>query len=387
MANTGLMAGVFRSSVWLRPDADQNRTDNLARTLRGQTHKGRARGLSMYVRSFVGFVVLMTACLVSSASFADNFERNIMTGGPSGTYIQFGRDIAALGKSCGLNLNVVESAGSLENFSALRNRRNTQFGIVQSDVLEYLKTYESADPEIQQAVRGVRIMLPLYNEEIHILARKDIADVSSLSGRRVAIGKVNSGTYLTASLMLDILGIKGAQRLEFSQDEALPMLERGEIDAFFYVAGAPASLFVKNTIDGSRFHLLPIRDEALMRTYTPTTIAAGTYSFQEQPVDLIAVKAVLMTFEYEPGRNAYHRESCHSVQNFSRLIVDGLERLQGEGHPKWKQVNLSALPPGWQVGTCVREGLDPSFEPTCAPTSAGGGNEQYLDLLKQHLKP
>lgn len=341
----------------------------------------------MFFRRISGFVILAVASLISSVSLADNFERNIMTGGASGTYIQFGRDIAAIGKACGLNLNVVESAGSLENFSALRNRRNTQFGIVQSDVLEYLKTYESADPEIQQAVRGVRIMLPLYNEEIHILARKDIADISGLSGRRVAIGKVNSGTYLTASLMLDILGIKGAQRLDYSQDEALPMLERGEIDAFFYVAGAPASLFVKNPIDGSRFHLLPIRDEALMRTYTPTTIAAGTYSFQDAPVDLVAVKAVLMTFEYEPGRNAYHRESCRSVQNFSRLIVDGLDRLQRDGHPKWKQVNLSALPPGWQVGACVSEGLAPSFEPSCTSTGASDNNKQYLDLLKKSLKP
>lgn len=332
-------------------------------------------------------VVLAVVSLSSSHSLADGFERNLMSGGPSGTYIQFGRDIAALGRTCGLDLNVVESEGSLENFSALRNRRNTQFGIVQSDVLEYLKTYESADREIQQAVRGVRIMFPLYNEEIHILGRKEISDVRGLKGLRVAIGKVNSGTYLTASLMLDILGIKDAERLEFSPDEALPMLERGEIDAFFYVAGAPAPLFAKNQIDGSRFHLLPIRDESLMRTYTPTKLGAGTYSFQETPVDVVSVKAVLMTFEYEPGRNAYHRESCNSVANFSRLIVDGLERLQSEGHPKWKQVDLSALPPGWKVGACVKQGLEPTFKPTCSASVVSDENKQYLDLLKQHLKP
>jgi uncharacterized protein len=340
----------------------------------------------MFRRNFWAVVLLAAVSLCSTTSRADNFERNIMTGGPSGTYIQFGRDIAALGRTCGLNLNVIESAGSLENFSALRNRRNTQFGIVQSDVLEYLKTYESADREIQRAIRGVRIMFPLYNEEIHILARREISDIRGLKGLRVAIGKVNSGTYLTASLMLDILGVKDVQRLEFSPDDALPMLERGEIDAFFYVAGAPASLFVKNQIDGSRFHLLPIRDEPLMRTYTPTTLPAGTYSFQDTPVEMGSVKAVLMTFEYEPGRNAYHRESCSSVANFSHLIVDGLERLQSEGHPKWKQVDLSALPPGWQVGSCVKQGLEPAFEPTCSVAPVSDNNKQYLDLLKQHLK-
>ena len=89
-----------------------------------------------------------------------------MTGGPTGTYIKIGRDIAGLGKACGQTLNVVESAGSLENFSGVRNRKNTQFGIVQNDVLEYLKTFEANDPEIQQAVRGVRIM-PRRGRHIH----------------------------------------------------------------------------------------------------------------------------------------------------------------------------------------------------------------------------
>lgn len=341
----------------------------------------------MFHQNLKRIALVAASLFAANFAMADFFERNIMTGGPTGTYIQFGRDIAALGKTCGLNLNVVESAGSLENFSALRNRRNTQFGIVQSDVLEYLKTYEAQDAQIQQAVRGVRIMFPLYNEEIHILARRDIADIRGLAGRRVAIGKVDSGTYLTASLMLDILGIKDAQRLEYTQDQALPLLEQGQIDAFFYVAGAPASLFVKNNIDASRFHLLPIRDEALMRTYTPTTIPAGTYSFQNEPVSLVSVKAVLMTFDYEPGKNAYHRESCRSVSDFSRLILDGLERLQGEGHPKWKQVNLTAVPPGWRVGACVRRGLESDYKPTCAAAPVSSNNEQYLDLLKQRLKP
>jgi TRAP-type uncharacterized transport system substrate-binding protein len=124
----------------------------------------------------------------AQASQSAEFERNIMTGGPTGTYIQIGKDLAGLGAQCGLTLNVVESAGSLENFVGVRKRRNTQFGIVQSDVLEYLKTYEANDPEVQDAVRGVRIMFPLYNEEVHVLARKDLSGIRELEGQRVAVG-------------------------------------------------------------------------------------------------------------------------------------------------------------------------------------------------------
>ncbi|MGV8939375.1 MAG: TAXI family TRAP transporter solute-binding subunit [Allorhizobium sp.] len=340
-------------------------------------------------RLMLALLSAAAAVLAAAPTISAEFERNIMTGGPTGTYVRIGRDIADLGKACGMTLNVAESAGSLENFVGVRNRRNTQFGIVQSDVLEYLKTFEANDPEVQQAVRGVRIMFPLYNEEVHVLARRDIASLKDLSGRKVAIGVQDSGTFLTASLMLDILQIKAGERLPVNPDQALPKLLSGEIDAFFYVAGAPAPLFAANAIDGAKFHLLPITEAPLLATYTPSKIAAGTYSFMDQPVDLVAVKAVLMTYDYDPNKNAYHRDSCTTVSDFSSLILNGLGTLEASGHPKWKTVDLTALPPGWQVGSCVKAGLALDYKPACsAPVAAPvtDSNEEYLNLLKQRLK-
>ncbi|MBX9456209.1 MAG: TAXI family TRAP transporter solute-binding subunit [Rhizobium sp.] len=329
---------------------------------------------------------------VAVPASAAELEKNIMTGGPTGTYIKIGGDIAGLGKACGQTLNVVESAGSLENFSGVRNRRNTQFGIVQNDVLEYLKTFEAGDADIQQAVRGVRIMFPLYNEEVHVLARTEIKTMADLSGRKVAVGVKDSGTYLTSSLMLDILQIKGVQKVEVNPDKALPQLQSGEIDAFFYVAGAPASLFQGDAIDGAKFHLVPITEAPLLATYIPAKIEPGTYAFQQQPVDTVAVKAVLMTFDYDKNRNAYHRESCKAVADFSSYIISNLDKLQTSGHPKWKTVDLTALPPGWKVGVCVKEGLAADYKPTCVASAAtpasdeGDENDDYLKLLKERLK-
>src|ERR1044072_4057164 len=186
----------------------------------------------MRISGIVGSLVLAAALLALPASAAE-VEKNIMTGGAKGTYIKIGRDIAALAKACGQTLNVVESAGSLENFNGVRNRKNTQFGIVQNDLLEYLKTFEANDKDIQQAVKGVRIMFPLYNEEVHVLAKKDIANLEGLASKKVAIGVKDSGTYLTATLMLDILQIKDAEKVLLNPDQALPKLQSGEIDAFF----------------------------------------------------------------------------------------------------------------------------------------------------------
>lgn len=313
--------------------------------------------------------------LCLSPARAQEFEKNILTGGPTGTYIQIGNDLSREMAQCGRTLTVRESAGSLENFLGVRARPHTQFGIVQSDVLEYLNTFASEDPAIARAIHNVRIAFPLYNEEVHVLANREIADLQGLNGKRVAIGAEASGTFLTASLVLDLVGVSPAERVTVNPGDALPMLLAGDIDAFFYVAGAPTKAFESAEIDPERFHLLPIKDETLKAVYVPSTIPAGTYPFQAEPVDLIAVKAVLMTYEYNPRLNSYHRESCKAVSDLAHVIITRFQNLQETGHPKWKGVDLNDLPPGWDVSECVNAGLDPAYPMTCdggAPAAAEG---------------
>lgn len=304
---------------------------------------------------------------------------SIMTGSPTGTYIQFGRDMARLMGQCGHPMDVVESAGSLENFLGVRQRPRTQFGIVQNDVLEYMQTFAAQDPDIARAIQGVRIAFPLYEEEVHILARNDIQSFQDLSGKRVAIGTENSGTFLTASLMLSLAGLQPSEKLPIAPADALQQLLTGRIDAFFYVAGAPASLYANSAIDGSRFHLLPIADDTLRSVYTPSTLAAQTYPFQGEPVDLVAVKAILMTYDYEASRNAYHRQACDAVSDLSSLISNNLDSLREFGHPKWQDVDLGAVPPGWDIGACVKRGTSQEYNMNCtAPVPTDGdANESY----------
>ncbi len=341
----------------------------------------------MNIKTILASLLLIAASAGSLQ--AQEFEKNIMTGGPKGTYIQIGRDLAALGGECGLTLNVQESAGSLENLVAVKRRTNTQFGIVQSDVLEYVNTYSRNDPKLKRSLYGVRIMFPLYNEEVQVLASRDVTRLSDLSGRKVAIGKMDSGTFLTATLILDILRIKDADRIAIGAAEALPMLLNGEIDAMFYVAGAPTKLFSDAAIDGEKFRLVNIEEPELLATYTPTKIAGGTYPFQRDPVNVVAVKAVLMTYDYKAAKNSYHRQSCKAVSDFSSIILSNLDRLKRTGHPKWKDVNLSELPPGWKVGSCVKEGMAANYKPTCSATAKApraASDDEYLKLLKQRLQ-
>ncbi len=303
-------------------------------------------------------------------STASAFERNILTGGATGTYIQIGGDLSGLAAACGIELNVRESAGSLENFLGVRKRRHTQLGIVQSDVLEYLKTYSSEDPEIARAIFGVRIAFPLYNEEVHILAKRDINSLADLNGRRVAVGVEDSGTFLTASLVLDLAGVAPAERLTINADTSLQMLLDGDIDAFFYVAGAPTKIFQTDQIDPEKLHLLSVTDPTLSAVYTPSKIEAGTYPFQQETIDVVAVKAVLMTYEYTPERNGYHRASCDAVADVAHLIAKEFQTLQQSGHPKWNDVDLNDIPPGWNISQCVNLGLSENYQLDCGPATS-----------------
>jgi TRAP transporter TAXI family solute receptor len=323
---------------------------------------------------------------MATPATAQEFEKNILTGGPTGTYIQFGRNIAEIADACGITLNVEESAGSLENFLGVRKRRFTQFGIVQSDVLEYLRTFAADDPDIARAIAGVRIAFPLYNEEVHVLARSDIADLRDLAGRRVAIGAEDSGTFLTATLVLDLAEVDVGERVTINADESLERMLAGDLDAFFYVAGAPTRIFEDPQIDPERFHLLPIADPVLQAVYLPATIEGGTYPFQSEAVDVIAVKAILMTYEYDPRRNPYHRESCQAVTDISHLILTRFGQLQQSGHPKWQQVDLNDIPPGWEVANCVNRGLQANYrlscdEPGAEATAGGGANDAYRERI------
>ena len=309
-------------------------------------------------------VVLTLLALVSVD--AKEFEKNILTGGASGTYVQFGKDIANLMQQCGQNLAVQESSGSLENLLGVRKRKSTQFGIVQSDLLRYLRTYSADDPEIAKAIRGVRIAFPLYNEEVHILAKRSIKNLQQLSGKRVAIGVADSGTFLTASLILDIAGVETGKTLTINPDESLAQLLAGEIDAFFYVAGAPTTLLTNADINPNYFHLLPITNPDLQSVYTEAELPAGTYPFQVDALDTIAVKAVLMTYEYRANGNTYNRQSCKAVSDVAHQILGQFSYLQKNGHPKWQQVDLTEIPPGWNISTCVNKGLSKNYQLSCS---------------------
>ncbi|MEJ5365493.1 MAG: TAXI family TRAP transporter solute-binding subunit [Desulfosoma sp.] len=298
--------------------------------------------------------------VVFAASPAVAIKLGIVTGGPKGTYYQFGLNLQELMKARGYDLEVFNSTGSVENVYAVFKRPGVQLGIVQSDVLAFVAKVQT-NPALKRIAQKIKMVFPLYNEEIHLVGRNDINDFDDLEGKRVAIDKEGSGTYLTAKLLFEISKVKPAELAPVGTEEALERIKAGTLDAMFYVAGYPVKLFKENVKAEDKLKLIPITNKNVTEFYPQAVIPAGTYDWQKEEVPTAAVKAVLITYDYR-------FRQCGEVGQFAKILYENQDWLRQHGHPKWKNVDLTYELKGWEQYDCVRTALG-SIKPLELPKS------------------
>jgi TRAP transporter TAXI family solute receptor len=287
--------------------------------------------------------------MIVGISFAESdglVPMGMVTGGPTGTYYQFGLNLERLVDEKGIKLTVANSKGSVENVFAVYKRPNTQMGIVQSDVLAFVAKVQT-DPVLKKIAKKIKMVFPLYNEEVHLLARSDIKDFDYLEGKRVAIGQEGSGTYLTAKLLFEVSGIKPSSMVTIGSDEALTQLKAGKIDAMFYVAGYPVKLFSEQVSADDGLALLPILNKSIVEFYPKTEIPANTYTWQTETVPAVAVKSVLVSYDFRA-------DNCQNVGKFADILENNIDWLKENGHPKWNSVDLEYPLKGWEQYDCVK---------------------------------
>jgi TRAP transporter TAXI family solute receptor len=266
----------------------------------------------------------------------------IISGGLSGTYIRIATDIASVFASRAPEMRIlpIVGKGSLQNISDILNIRDVDIGIVQSDVLSFLRQKAS----LAGLDTSIGYLAKLYDEEVHVLVRQEIANAADLTGKKVNVDALGSGTALTASVVFDALEVK-PQIVNDDQETALGKLKRGEIDGLVYVTGKPARLFTDAA--GSGLHLLALPlNPALLQTYLPSRFEHADYPGlvpEGATVETVAVGAVMAVYNWTPGIERYTR-----LSRFVDAFFDNLSALQTPPHhPKWKQVSLTAQVPGW----------------------------------------
>jgi TRAP transporter TAXI family solute receptor len=320
----------------------------------------------------LGFGMFLVALGAGPTSAADSL--GIITGGDKGTYYQFGLNLQTLVKP-GIELSVHPSRGSVENVYAVYQRPGVQMGIVQADVLAFVSRIQT-DPVLKRIAAKTRLVFPLYNEEVHLLGRRDIASFDDLTDRRVAIGREGSGTYLTSRLLFKTSEVVPKEMVPIDTDEALAELKAGRIDAMFYVAGYPVRLLSEKVTADDGLALIPITNKSIVEFYPSAEVPAGTYAWQPTPVSTVAVKAVMISFDFR-------QRDCDVVGRFAQTLSDNIEWLRKNGHPKWKAVDLNFPLKGWEQYDCVAKYVRKAGRPSTAakPASANPILEAIKDML------
>jgi TRAP transporter TAXI family solute receptor len=289
-----------------------------------------------------------------SASRANKGTLGVISGGADGTYIRIAADLANVLDTEDLRILPMIGRGSLQNLKDIMFLRGVDIGIVQMDAREQLKAENLQDDALQR----LRFITRLYNEEVHIIASRDITDIRQLDGKKVNIDKVGSGTNLTARLIFDKLGIK-PEATTFDQASSYAKLKSGEIEAAVYVAGRPVRAITEFQTDG-RFHLLSIPFEGeIAESYFPARFENKDYPQlvdADKAVDTLAVGSLLAVYNWPQNSDRYNRVKRFVDAFFSRFD----EFLQPGRHPKWKEVNLAAEVPGWERIKSAQDWLDHS---------------------------
>ena len=297
---------------------------------------------------------------------------DIATGSRTGTYYQIGLDLAKyVAPDACIKLNVLSSNGSLDNVLKLISPRypKLKFAIVQHDVLQELKKIsKEGNVRAINLVQTLKVITPLYNEEIHIITdtKSDIRTFGDLRDKKISIGKQKSGTAMTSYLLYKELFNEELQKAKTQPfDDALKDLEHGNIDAIIKVASQPilrmSVEFTKNS--GKYIKLLSYEEKNYahnpVTSYYTTDIKTSSYKWINSDVATLSTKSYLITYNYKnPSNKKTIKKFVQSLKNQLSFLEQNSSKDLNTPHLKWKEVSDKCRPVltgGWEYYSVVDE--------------------------------
>ena len=334
--------------------------------------------------TILALVLALAGAQGASAQPAVQFK--IVTADTRGTYHAIAGDLAKLvAPNAGFGLEPVPTSGSAENIKLLRHEPGVKFAIVQADVYQaFVDRASSGHREAARIIRPLRVILPLYNTEIHYVARAD-ADINylhELRNSKINGGLVGSGAaFITHTLyrMMFEAPMPEANASYLSNQEALvKLIGDKSIDVAVVAAGQPAPVIANMKPEAHKLIKLlkfdpahPASKQALS-VYAPATLRAKSYpGLVKDDLTTVSVGAFLVTYDYNL------QTTVEYLTRFARSLCQNFGALQAQGHPKWREVEL-ALPElnaGWtyypptarELRACIAAKGRPARPQSCSP--------------------
>jgi uncharacterized protein len=153
---------------------------------------------------------------------------SIATGSPSGAYHAFGEAYRKRLQKYGITLEVITTAGSVENLNLLdKNDGGVDVAFLQGGI------------HLPTPSENIISLGSLYYEPLWIFHNSalGINQLSELRGKRVALGRAGSGTKALVMQLLSLNDVSEQNTTIFSEGggKAADMLVQGEVDVAFFV--------------------------------------------------------------------------------------------------------------------------------------------------------
>lgn len=303
----------------------------------------------------------------------------IISGTPGGTYFRMASDLAfALDDGDNLRILPILGKGAGQNAYDVRFLKGVDLAFVRTDTLDQLR----ADKRIVNIESHISYVARLFNDELHVIASRDITDIKQLEGKKVSFDVKGSGSDYTGRAMFDTIGVK-VEAVNIDQPSAFEGMRRGEIAAVVSVAAKPVA--VVSTFDpGDKFHLLDVPYvEVPNQKYLPAEIRSTDYPKlipEGRTVSTLAVGTILAAYNWPKGTDRLKRITLFIDAFFSKFD----QLLTPVRHPKWQEVNLNATVPGWNRLSAAQEWLDQHAAPRAEDNA---GNRQLFQRFLAEAKP
>jgi TRAP transporter TAXI family solute receptor len=308
-------------------------------------------------RKFISAFMAAALCLHGGAAVAA-IEYKIVTANEKGTYFAIGVDLAKfVAPDAAIALDVLPTAGSAANIKHLRYDPGVKFAIVQADVYQaFVDRAAGGSKEASTIIRPLRVILPLYNTEIHYIVRADspLNYLHDIANAKINGGLLGSGAALithTLYRMMFNAPIPEANASFLSNEEALvKLIGDKSVDVVVVAAGQPAPLIANMKPEAQKFIKLLKFDPSHpssklpLTVYSHSVVNASSYpNLLKEDFTTISVGAFLVTYDFNL------EGTVGNLTRFARSLCQNFSTLQAQGHPKWREVNLSlpALAPGW----------------------------------------
>jgi TRAP-type uncharacterized transport system substrate-binding protein len=266
---------------------------------------------------------------------------SIVTDSIDSQSMRYAADLAAvLDGEEGLRILPIAGRGPVETVSDILYLKGVDAGIVPSDVIAYMAAHDILDG----IDKKLAFIAKLGGAELHIIARKEIASLADLKGKRVNAGNVTDPRFVTASLVFGKLGIE-VTTVGGNEQNAVRQLKEGKADAIVIVAQQPSPIAEELASD-QRFHLLAVPMTAdLEKIYAPAMLSAPSYGqlAGDAGVETVSVSSLLAVFNWNKGSRGYLK-----LRTLAGALYSRIGDLQtGDRNAQWSEVNFASGVMGW----------------------------------------